>query len=186
MTTPSLKQRQAIQELTLFGILYVVLGVPACTAVVLFILGVFFTLLLGGGSFDLTGMQFWTGVAFLVGPIMILTIALRARARVLRGEPSFLSPGLSRMVPVLMGLGVLGALGFGGYARYIYTLQVESAADSFCWTWDHKREVSEEACEDAARDCFRSRPIDEDTGSNRYRNAMAACMETWFQAQPRP
>lgn len=186
MTTPSLKQRQAIQELTLFGILYVVLGVPACTAVVLFILGVFFTLLLGGGSFDLTGLQFWTGVAFLLGPLMVLAIALRAWVRVRRGEPSFLSLGLSHFVPVLMGLGVLGALVFGGYARYIYTLQVESAADSFCWTWDHKREVSEDVCEAAASDCFRGRPIDEDTSSNRHRNAMKACMETWFQAQARP
>lgn len=185
MTTPR-RREAAIQELKLYGILFVVLGVPTCTAAVAFMLGVFFTLLLGGGSFDLTGMGFWSGVAFVIGPLWVLAIALRAWKQVRRGEPSFLPPALTRLIPVLMGVGVIGALGLGGYAWTIRHSQVEGAADSFCWTWDHKREVSEAECWYAARDCVRGRPIDEDFSSNRHRNAMQACMETWFQAQAHP
>jgi hypothetical protein len=177
------RQSNVPAEFSLFTLLYVVIGVPACTAIVLFLLGVFVTFLVGGGSFNLAGMEFWTGVAFFLGPLAVVVLALRAWARVRRGAPSFLALGVTRLVPVLIGLGALGALGLGGYARAIYVFQMEEGASSFCWTWTHNREVSTPDCEAAARACFKGRPIDEDFNSNRHRNAMETCMEEWFQSQ---
>ncbi|GHG84563.1 hypothetical protein GCM10012319_40390 [Comamonas sp. KCTC 72670] len=138
----------------------------------------------GGGSFNLAGMEFWSGVAFFVGSLAVVMLALRAWARVRRGAPSFLPLGVTRLVPVFVGLGALAALGLGGYAWTTYASQVEQGATRFCWTWSHNHEVSAPDCEAAARACFKGRPVDEDLSSNRHRNGMERCMMAWLQSRP--
>lgn len=178
------RQDHAPAHFTLATLLYVVIGVPACTACVLFLSGVFVTFLVGGGSFNLAGMEFWSGVAFFVGSLTVVMLALRAWARVRRGAPSFLALGVTRLVPVFIGLGALAALGLGSYVWATYGSQVEQGATRFCWTWPHKGEVSTPDCEAAARACFKSRPIDEDVSSLQHRNAMETCMKEWLQSRP--
>jgi hypothetical protein len=168
------------------GALYVFLGVPSCTAAVLFVAGVFVAFVSGGGSFDPSGMDFWTAVAFFIGPLMVVVLALRAWARVRRGEPSFLSPTLTRFVPALIGVGVADALVLGGIARSKYVSQLEREADSFCFTWPNRRDLSREECEEAARGCLQGRPIDESPRSHARRAALRSCMDARVQSDARP
>ncbi|WP_044889115.1 hypothetical protein [Myxococcus hansupus] len=177
------RQYDAPVGFTLKTLLSVVIGVPACTACGLFFSGAFVTILMNGGSFNLSGMAFWSGVAFFVGSLGVVTLALRAWVRVRRGAPSFLPLGVTRLVPAFIGLGVLAALGLGGYGWSHYLSQVEQGASRFCWTWPHKSEVSAPDCDAAARVCFKSRPIDEDFSSSKYRNAMETCMMEWLQTR---
>lgn len=176
-------QNKAPADFSLMTLLFVVIGVPASTACVLFFSGVFVTFLVGGGSFNLAGMEFWSGVAFFMGTLAVVVLALRAWGRVKRGAPSFLSLGVTRLVPVFIGLGTLAALGLGGYSRALYVSNVEQGASRFCWTWMHKREVSTPDCEAAARACVKGRPIDENFSSHQHRSAMETCMKEWFQSR---
>lgn len=177
------RQDNAPALFTLSTLLYVVIGVPACTACALFLSGVFVTFLVGGGSFNLAGMEFWSGVAVFIGSLAVVMLALRAWARVRRGAPSFLALGVTRLVPAFIGLGALAALGLGGYGWTSYVSQVEQGASRFCWTWPHKREVSPPDCEAAARACVKSRPIDENFSSHQHRNAMETCMREWLRSR---
>lgn len=174
----SAQQRPSIgAEFSLATLVYVLLGVPFCTAVMVYVPGLFMGLLLNGGSVDPAGMEFWSGVAFFLGSLGVVGTAVRAWRRVRRGESSFFQPVVTRLVPALMALGVFGALVLGGFTWRRYVAQLESEADRFCFTWHASPELPNEECMAAARACLEERPADESPGSGVRLLALRSCME---------
>lgn len=168
---------RAPADFRLLVTLYVVLGVPACTAIAVFLLSAVVLILASGGSVDLASSEFWSGVAFVVLPLLVVGIALRAWSRERRGTASFLGPTLVRFVPVLIGLGVLSAAGLGFAAFTKYEDQLANEADSFCFRWVHRNDgVDRAECHDEATRCLRDRPLDERPDARARAQALERCM----------
>lgn len=166
-----------MRQFQLLIFLYVVVGVPACTAIASFLVGVFLVLLFSGAEFDLLGVQFWSGVAFVVGPLLVVAVAVRAWRRRSSGAPSFLTSGLTRAVPALIAVGLLGAGTLGIVARGKYVEQLTNEAEHFCSRWNGNGDRDDTHCQDTAMACLGGRPLDERAYAPDRVAALEACID---------